>query len=88
MEQSFENNPLLKGMDPEKLKFIMEFANKSKPTNMNDAMPFLMANLTSAKNKNINFSKAEVSLIADILCKNLSEQEKNKVQKIMSMLLH
>lgn len=88
MEQSFENNPLLKGMDPEKLKFIMEFAQKSKPTDMKDAMPFLMANLTNAKNKNINFTKPEVSLIAEILCQNLSEQERNKVQKIMSMLLH
>ena len=86
MEDLLRNNPVLLGMDPDKLKFIMEFAGKDKPTNMKDAMPFLMANMGLAKKQNINFSNSEVRLIADLLCKDLPENEKAKVQKIMTML--
>jgi hypothetical protein len=74
------------GMDPVKLQFITEFINKTKPQNMKDAMPFLIANMNLAKKKNINFSKTEIQLIADILCQNLSPQEQQKVKQIMSML--
>ena len=86
MEDFLRNNPALMGMDPVKLQFITEFANKSKPQNMKDAMPFLLANMNLAKKQNINFSKPEIQLIAEILCKNLSPEEQQKVKKVMSML--
>lgn len=86
MDDLLRNNPALLGMDPEKLKFIMEFAGKDKPQNIKDAMPFLMANMGLAKKQNINFSNSEVHLIADLLCKDLPEEEKAKVQKIMALL--
>lgn len=87
MDNSFLNNPLLQGMSPEKLEFIMNFASKDKPNNMKDAMPFLMANMTQAKQQNIQFSKPEIQLIAEILTKNLPQNEKDKVNRIMSMML-
>lgn len=86
MDDLLRNNPALMGMAPDKLKFIMEFAGKDKPQNMKDAMPFLMANMGLAKKQNINFSNSEVHLIAELLCKDLPENEKAKVQKIMTML--
>lgn len=86
MDDFLLNNPLLQGMDPVKLQFIMNFASKDKPQNMRDAMPFLLANMNLAKKDNINFSNAEIHLIADILCQNLSPQEQAKVKRIMSML--
>lgn len=87
MDQNLLNNPLLNGMDPEKLQFIMNFAQKDKPTNMKDAMPFLLANMNLAKKQNINFSNPEVQLIAEILSKDLPPAEKAKINKIMSMML-
>lgn len=86
MDDFLLNNPLLRGMDPVKLQFIMNFANKDKPQNMKDAMPFLLANMNMAKKQNINFSNQEVHLIADILCKDLPAEEQAKVKRIMSML--
>lgn len=86
MEDFLLNNPLLRGMDPVKLQFIMNFAAKDKPKNMKEAMPFLLANMNLAKKDNINFSNAEVRLIAEILSKDLSEEEKEKINRIMSML--
>lgn len=87
MDNSFLNNPLLQGMSPEKLEFIMNSASKDKPNNMKDAMPFLMENMTQAKQQNIQFSKPEIQLIAEILTKNLPQNEKDKVNRIMSMML-
>lgn len=86
MDNFILNHPAFQGMDPEKLKFIMNFASKDKPKNMKDAMPFLIANMNSAKKQNINFSNKEVHLIADILCKDLPPEEQSKVKHIMSML--
>ena len=87
MDDLFTNNPLLSGMDPLKLQFIMNFAQKDKPTNMKEAMPFLLANMNLAKKQNIHFTNPEIQLIAEILSKDLPDSEKSKVNKIMSMML-
>lgn len=87
MDDILKDNPLLMGMDPEKLQFLMNFAQKDKPTNMRDAMPFLLANMNLAKKQNINFSKPEIQLIAELLSKDLSPAEKSKINRIMSMML-
>ncbi len=86
MEEYLKNHPDLLGMDPQKLDFIMEFASKEKPQNINNAMPFLLANMNLAKKNNIHFSNSEVQLIAKILTKDLPQEEKAKVNRIMSML--
>lgn len=87
MDEFFLNNPLLAGMDPIKLEFIKSFAKKDKPGSIKDAMPFLMANMTQAKQQNIHFTNPEIRLIAEILTKDLSSEEKAKVNRIMTMLL-
>ena len=74
-------------MEKDKLDFILNFAQKEKPTNMKDAMPFLLANMNLAKKKNIRFTNPEIQLIAEILTKDLSPAEKNKAHRIMSLML-
>ncbi len=85
-EDILKQNPLLNGMDPEKLNFILSFAQKEKPTNMKDAMPFLLANMNLAKKSNIHFSRPEIELIANILSKDLPPEEQARVQKLLSAL--
>lgn len=87
MDNILKDNPLLNGMDSEKLQFLINFAQKDKPTTMQDAMPFLLANMNHAKQQNINFSKPEIQLIAELLSKDLSPSEKSKVNRIMSIML-
>lgn len=81
-------NPVFQGMDPEKLQFILAFAQKDKPKSMKEAMPFLLANMNIAKKKNLNFTKPEVQLIAEILSRDLPEAEKQRVQKMLSVMSH
>ena len=87
MDDILKGNPLLNGMAPDKLQFLMNFAQQEKPTRMQDAMPFLLANMNLAKQQNINFSKPEIQLIAELLSKDLSPSEKSKVNRIMSIML-
>lgn len=39
----FKTNPVFQNLSPEKLSFLMNFANSKKPTEMKDMMPFLLA---------------------------------------------
>ena len=86
MDNFLFQNPIFQGMPSDKLNFIMQFAGKEKPKNMNEAMPFLIANMKQAKQQNIQFSASEISLIAELLCQNLSETEQARVKKIMAMM--
>lgn len=86
LDDIFMNNPVFKNMAPEKLNFILNFAQKDKPASMKDAMPFLLANMNLAKKQNINFSKPEVQLIGEILMKDLPPEEQERARKLLSML--
>lgn len=86
MDEFIKNHPAFLGMDMEKLEFIKNFAAKEKPQNMKDVMPFLLANMNIAKKQQIHFSKSEVHLICDLLCKDLPEEEQNKVKRIINLL--
>ncbi len=86
LEDIIKNNPELTGMDPQKLKFIMDFSQKKMPTNMQEAMPFLLANLNAAKQQNLNFEKPEVELITELLCQNLPPEEQARAKKMLALL--
>lgn len=86
LEDILLSNPAFQSMDKEKLEFIMNFANMDKPSNMNAAMPFLMAQMNQAKKQNISFSKPEITLLCEILSKDLPPAEKEKVDKMMKLL--
>lgn len=86
MDPSIFNNPAFSGMSPEKLQFLLAFAGKDKPKNMRDVMPFLLSNMKQAKEQNLDFTKPEVQIICELLCKDLPPAEQEKVKKIMSLL--
>ena len=80
------NNPMLKNMSPEKLQFLMNFASSPKPTNMNEMMPFLLSAMSSAKNKNIQFTQPETELLISILKQNMSPEDSEKADKIIKLM--
>lgn len=87
MENNFlGNNPLLQGMSPEKLQFLANFANSSKPTDIKDMMPFLMASANTAKQNNIQFNDAETDLLVSILKQNMSPEAAAKADKLLALM--
>lgn len=82
----FQNNPVFNNLSPEKLAFLMNFANAKKPTQMQEMMPFLMSSMNQAKKENIQFTPSESDLLIDILKKNLSPEEARKVDLMMRIM--
>lgn len=85
MDSSLFQNPAFANMNPEKMQFLLSFAQQNKPANPKDIMPFLMANMKQAKAQNLNFTKPEVQLICEMLSKDLPETERQRVQKLMAL---
>lgn len=85
MDPSIFQNAAFANMSPEKMQFLLSFAQKDKPTSTKDIMPFLMANMKQAQAQNLNFSRPEVQLICELLSKDLPESERQRVQKLMTL---
>ena len=82
----FKTNPVFQNLSPEKLSFLMNFANSKKPTEMKDMMPFLLGTLSSAKKQNIQFTKPETELMISILKQSMSPEEAEKADKIIRLM--
>ena len=82
----FQNNPAFNNLSPEKLAFLMNFANAKKPTQMQEMMPFLISSMKQAKKENIQFTSSETDLLIDILKRNLSPEEAHKVDMMMRIM--
>lgn len=86
MDPSLFNNPAFANMSPEKLQFLLSFAQKDKPASMKDVMPFLLNNMRQAKEQNIDFTKPEIQVLCDLLSQDLPPAEQERVKKIMTLL--
>lgn len=86
MDPSLFNNPAFANMSPEKLQFLLSFAQKDKPAAMKDVMPFLLNNMRQAKEQNIDFTKPEIQVLCDLLSQDLPPAEQERVKKIMTLL--
>jgi hypothetical protein len=64
----------------------MEFSKQKMPTNMKEAMPFLLANMNSARKQNISFEKPEVELLTTILTKDLPPEEQERIKKMLALI--
>ena len=82
----FQNNPAFDNLSPEKLAFLMNFANAKKPTQMQEMMPFLMSSMNQAKKENIQFTPSESDLLIEILKQSLSPAEAKKVDMVMQIM--
>lgn len=87
MDPSFFNNATFNNMSPEKMQFLLSFAQKDKPKNMKDIMPFLLSNMKQAKDQHLDFSKPEVQLIANFYPKIYPLQNKSGIKKLMNLLM-
>lgn len=82
----FQNNPAFQNLSPEKLAFLMNFANTKKPAQMSEMMPFLMSSMNQAKQNNIQFTPSESNLLVEVLKQGLSPAEAKKVDMIMQLM--
>ncbi|MCM1081937.1 MAG: hypothetical protein NC393_02145 [Clostridium sp.] len=83
---AFENNPKLRGIDPLKLKIILEIKNKSKNKSMEELLPEIMKINQELNHRNMNFTKQESELLLDAIEESLSPSERQKFNMLKSFL--
>lgn len=82
MNQSWKNDPRLRGMDPRKLELLTSFSARIAQMPKNQLLAaFADLNREAAKS-GITFSDQETQLLASILTENLSSGEKRKLDTL------
>ena len=81
-----KNNPNLKNMDADKLRFLMDFAAQNPTGDMKSMASVLMNASSSAKNKGVEFTSDETSILVELLKQNMSPEEQKKADQIMLLM--
>ena len=80
------NNPQMQNLDPIKLELIKTAAAQPLGKSGNSLATVMMALITSANKKGIQFTPDEVSLILEILKEGKSPQEQRQIDNMVHMV--
>ena len=83
---SWMDHPAMKGMDPVKLELIRLAAKQTAGKSGRSLARVMMALITSANKKGIQFTPQEMSLILDILKEGRSREEQNQIDQMVQMV--
>ncbi len=80
------NNPAMQNIDPIKLELIKTAASQTQGKNGRSLAPIMMALISSANKKGIQFSPEEFSLILDTLKEGKSKEEQMQIENMVKMV--
>lgn len=81
MSQSiFEQYDIFKTMHPVKIQIMKELVDNMQGKSMKEAAPLLMTAMQQLKGHNLSFTPEETKILMEILTKDMSPQEKAKVE--------
>lgn len=82
----FEQYEIFKKMDPVKIQVMKELAEQMEGKALKDAAPVIMAASNKLKQQGKSFAPEETALLLEILTKDMTPQEKAKVEMMKSMM--
>lgn len=80
------NHPALKNIDPRKLAILVELANEAEGKPADKALPLVIKANAQLKALGLTFTPEEADLMVDILTKDMSPAEKQKVEMIKRLI--
>lgn len=86
MNPDFISNQKLSGISPEKLNFLLSFANQNKTGNAKEMSSLVTDAVQSAQKENINFSPDETDLVIEVLKQNMSPEERRKAEQLLTLM--
>lgn len=87
MSQSiFDRYDIFKTMHPVKIQIMKELVEKMQGKQMKEAAPFLMMATRQLKENHLSFTPEETKVLLEILTKDMSPQEKAKVDKMKNIV--
>lgn len=80
------NNPALRNIDPIKMELIKTAAAQTNGKSGRALAPVMMALITSANKKRIQFTPDEFSLILSVLKEGKSKEEQDNIENMVNMI--
>lgn len=79
-QNDWRNDPRLKNMDEQKLKYLTELAERAGKTPPDKLIPLLMS--LAGGNNNMNFTDQETELIVSILTARMNPAQKKQIETL------
>lgn len=81
-----DQNDIFKNMHPVKAQIIRELEQKASGKGMKSTAPLIMEAMQKLKANNLSFSQEEVTVLLEILTKDMSKEEKQRVEMMKQVV--
>ena len=85
MNDAWKQDPRLKSMNPEKIKFLTDFTEQLNRTPKDQMMARFLSLSTEASQKNISFTDQETKLLTEILLTHMNPADKGKMDMLRTL---
>ena len=86
MNENWQDNPRLAGMDRAKLDMLQQMASQGAGKSPSDLLPFLMNAASRGKNAGLKFNPNEINTIIEVLKMGKSPQEQAKLDQVVNLM--
>lgn len=82
----FEEYEIFKTMHPVKIQVMKELEENMTGKDLQEAAPYLLAASNKLKQNDLSFTKEEIRILMEILTKDMSPQEKARVEMMKNIM--
>ena len=80
------NHPAMKNLDARKLAILIDLMNEADGKPTEKALPLLVKTNAKMKSQGLSFTPEETDLLVEILTKDMSAADKQKVEMLKKMI--
>ena len=86
LEENWQDNPKLAGMDRSKLDMLQQMAQQGAGKSPSDLLPFIMNAAAKGKSAGLRFNPNEIDTIIEVLKMGKSPQERAKLDQVVNLM--
>ena len=86
LEENWQDNPKLAGMDRSKLDMLQQMAQQGAGKSPSDLLPFIMNAAAKGKSAGLRFNPNEINTIIEVLKMGKSPQEREKLDQVVNLM--
>ena len=86
LEENWQDNPKLAGMDRSKLDMLQQMAQQGAGKSPSDLLPFIMNAAAKGKSAGLRFNPNEINTIIEVLKMGKSPQERAKLDQVVNRM--
>lgn len=86
LEENWQDNPKLAGMDRSKLDMLQQMAQQGAGKSPSDLLPFIMNAAAKGKSAGLRFNSNEINTIIEVLKMGKSPQERAKLDQVVNLM--